>query len=997
MASSSAAALEIIDDDDEFDWDAAVREIDVACEANGVALPVNGAFPSSSDGVATSTSIPNRKTLKTPNGCGLASGKQSTLDMFMGFPPKAKNAETEPHNPNGVGVRKEEFGNEEHDRVCFVPLDLEAAKTWIYPANLPRRDYQFEITRTALYSNTLVALPTGLGKTFIAAVVMYNYFRWFPEGKIVFAAPSKPLVLQQIEACHNIVDIPQECAIDLTGQTSPIRRASFWKEKRVFFVTPQVLERDILSGICMVKHLVCLVIDEAHRATGNYSYCVVVRQLMAVPIQLRILALSATPGSKQQDVQHIIDNLQITTLEYRSESDRDVLPHVHDRKIEHIKVAMGQEADEINNLLMDVILPFAARLSAFGVLPNRNYQTLSPFEIIDARANFRRDPPKDIHEIKYGDIERYFGVLLTLYHVRKLLSSHGIRPAFEMLVEKLREGSFARLVSRNEILLKAKLLMQKSVDHGAPNPKLSKMLEIVIDHFRDGSDLIRGWFESDQRLVWVWVCFLLEVAWFWAVIPWFFLWFFFSRSAMAEDGRVRIEKFNGTDFAWWKMQIEALLGECNLDMVLEEKPDGMDKAAEAIWDSKDKKAKGKITLALTRSVAFNIMKETTARGMLTALSNMYEKPSAGNRVFLMRELFMMRMNEGSPVADHINEVNSILSRLSSVGMKFDDDTQAMILLSSLTDSWSGFVTTVTESAGTGNLKFDRIRDSVLGEDIRRRNASGGSTSGLLRVSRGRAWKAMLTLGSWILVLRFMPCTAVKLGNGKILKVTGMGDIDLKTSFGTTWSLQNVRVIPRLKTKLISVGQLDEHGLDVKFGGGKWKVIKGNLVIARGLKRGSLYMVPVTSEGVTNPVKTVNKVRLTESGKAKKVHFANVNLGVLGMTVECVRRSESGQGFRVSGSMGRVLSTVGKRRWVLRTKNPNVKISLGNSLLDLESGNGPRCISGSGGLCKPVETEAVAVTVTTGLELGGASTVLSGFRALGFKPSRLKGRNMGGRF
>ncbi|VFQ92822.1 unnamed protein product [Cuscuta campestris] len=385
---------------------------------------------------------------------------------------------------------------------------------------------------------------------------------------------------------------------------------------------------------------------------------------------------------------------------------------------------------------------------------------------------------------------------------------------------------------------------------------------------------------------------------------------------MAEDGRVRIEKFNGTDFAWWKMQIEALLGECDLDMVLEEKLDGMDKAAEAIWDSKDKKARGKITLALTRSVEFNIMKETTARGMLTALSNMYEKPSAGNSVFLMRELFMMRMNEGSPDADHINEVNSILSRLSSVGMKFDDDTQAVILLSSLPDSWSGFVTTVTETAGTGNLKFDRIQDSVLGEDIRRRNASGGSTSGLLSVSRGRgnnrnsgsrgksSSKAGKNVVCWVckevghvksqcpnrkneisavvgnasdddsdaLILSMesyvdswvMDSGAsfhamhsgeamvnlkkgdfgkVKLGNGKIFKVTGMGDIDLKTSFGTTWSLQNVRVIPRLKTKLISVGQLDEQGLDVKFGGGKWKVIKGNLVIARGLKRGPLYMVP----------------------------------------------------------------------------------------------------------------------------------------------------------
>lgn len=52
--------------------------------------------------------------------------------------------------------------------------------------NIPLRDYQFAITKKALFSNTLVALPTGLGKTLIAAVVMFNYFRWFPDGNILF-------------------------------------------------------------------------------------------------------------------------------------------------------------------------------------------------------------------------------------------------------------------------------------------------------------------------------------------------------------------------------------------------------------------------------------------------------------------------------------------------------------------------------------------------------------------------------------------------------------------------------------------------------------------------------------------------------------------------------------------------------------------------------------------------------------------------------------------
>lgn len=38
-------------------------------------------------------------------------------------------------------------------------------------------------------------------------------------------------------------------------------------------------------------------------------------------------------------------------------------------------------------------------------------------------------------------------------------------------------------MSRNEDICKAKLIMQQSLSHGAPSPKLSKMLEVLHDHF----------------------------------------------------------------------------------------------------------------------------------------------------------------------------------------------------------------------------------------------------------------------------------------------------------------------------------------------------------------------------------------------------------------------------------------------------------------------------------------------------------------------------------
>lgn len=98
-------------------------------------------------------------------------------------------------------------------------FDESFGSTYIYPTNYPVRDYQFNIISKALLKNTLVVLPTGLGKTFIAAVVMYNFYRWYPQGKLIFMAPTKPLVAQQIEACYKIMGIPPKDTIEMTGKS----------------------------------------------------------------------------------------------------------------------------------------------------------------------------------------------------------------------------------------------------------------------------------------------------------------------------------------------------------------------------------------------------------------------------------------------------------------------------------------------------------------------------------------------------------------------------------------------------------------------------------------------------------------------------------------------------------------------------------------------------------------------------------------------------------
>ena len=91
----------------------------------------------------------------------------------------------------------------------------------------------------------------------------------------------------------------------MTGATSAQKRNILWKQNRVFFLTPQVMQNDLSSGICPAKQIVCCVIDEAHKALGNYAYTQVVRELVVNSVKFRVLALSATPGDDMSAIQEV--------------------------------------------------------------------------------------------------------------------------------------------------------------------------------------------------------------------------------------------------------------------------------------------------------------------------------------------------------------------------------------------------------------------------------------------------------------------------------------------------------------------------------------------------------------------------------------------------------------------------------------------------------------------------------------------------------------------
>lgn len=379
-------------------------------------------------------------------------------------------------------------------------IDREAMRTWVYPINLGTiRDYQFSIVATGLYHNMLVALPTGLGKTFIAAAIMLNWYRWTTSAQIVFVAPTRPLVSQQVKACFEIAGIPRSTTTMLTGTTSPGLRAEEWQTKRVFFMTPQTLINDLKSGISDPKRLVLIVVDEAHRATGNYAYVEVVKFVKRFNSGFRILALTATPGASIESVQEVIDGLGISRIEIRTEESLDIRQYVHLRKTETVLFDNSEEMSMVMELFSKALQPAVDKICGLNAYWSKDPLSLTPYGCTQARQRwFCSDAGRKAHPGLKNMIMNIFSLLAKLSHATELLKYHGIGPFYQKLLAFRNEihagekkgNKYSNEVNSSQPFQQMMSRVQNWINSSdfIGHPKLEYVQRVVLNHFLDAGD-----------------------------------------------------------------------------------------------------------------------------------------------------------------------------------------------------------------------------------------------------------------------------------------------------------------------------------------------------------------------------------------------------------------------------------------------------------------------------------------------------------------------------
>ena len=172
--------------------------------------------------------------------------------------------------------------------------------------NIEPREYQKSIAETAAKRNTLVVLPTGIGKTLIAVIVAVKRLEKFPDSKILIMAPTRPLNAQHKKSFEKFTTIDAEKIILITGKIQPEEREKLYKDATIVVATPQTIRNDLKSEKINLKDFSFAVFDEAHRSVKDYAYTQVAKKYKEQAEHPLILGLTASPGGSIEKIDSII-------------------------------------------------------------------------------------------------------------------------------------------------------------------------------------------------------------------------------------------------------------------------------------------------------------------------------------------------------------------------------------------------------------------------------------------------------------------------------------------------------------------------------------------------------------------------------------------------------------------------------------------------------------------------------------------------------------------
>jgi Fanconi anemia group M protein len=356
---------------------------------------------------------------------------------------------------------------------------------FIKPNSIERREYQYNIANSAANASTLVVLPTGMGKTIIALLVIAKELTK-NNNNILFLSPTKPLVNQHAQYLTSFLTLDDSVAV-FTGEVPPEKRIELWNSKRIIVSTPQVIENDLIARRYDLTKTSRIIFDEAHRAAGNYSYVFIADMFKKQQSERRCLAMTASPGNNLSEILEVCKNLEITNIEIRTKIDRDVRPYVHDLNLKWREIPLPPEFNYTLQLLRKALAERLAILKNIGVLESASLALINRKKLLEVQQKIqlelRSDPQPSQPLFKAASAQN---AAMKLAHAIELLQTQGVN-ALNNYVSRIateansKGGSKASrdIIKDPNVLEAIAYVKALKIEH----PKIQEIVTIVKEQF----------------------------------------------------------------------------------------------------------------------------------------------------------------------------------------------------------------------------------------------------------------------------------------------------------------------------------------------------------------------------------------------------------------------------------------------------------------------------------------------------------------------------------
>ncbi len=354
--------------------------------------------------------------------------------------------------------------------------------------NITPREYQQKIFETAKDNNTLVVLPTGLGKTLISLMLAVERIKKYPGSKILMVAPTRPLAEQHINTFKkNLPELFAEMEL-FTGSVPAKKRVDIFDKAEIVFSTPQCIANDLRAGLYKMEDVSLLVVDEAHRCLKNYDYTHVVDFYKRQAKNQRILGLTASPGSDAEIVRQICKHLDVSEIEVRTRESEDVKKYLQSREFQKVEVPFPQEFVEIRVLLKRIFDSKVDELRSRNLL----FGAANKITLLKLQNSLA------MRYTNSRDFNAMNGMSLTaqaikISHALELLETQtllGLKNYMDGLIQQAKDKksrAVQNLVKINEFnaaIISIAQLLAKKIEH----PKIEECAVIVEEQFRDKQD-----------------------------------------------------------------------------------------------------------------------------------------------------------------------------------------------------------------------------------------------------------------------------------------------------------------------------------------------------------------------------------------------------------------------------------------------------------------------------------------------------------------------------